>query len=212
MGAYSTKFRTVGPPPPASSDLDETHAVEELERRRLTDDWYLFAYFRTPSENMHYAISRDGLHFDALNSNLPVLQASNSLSLTGTIRDPFILPLQAGGYVLIHTDGWTSYGITIWQSEDLLQWRDERFVPVMKSHSDVVCSWAPKAVYDRDQDEYVVYWSSAFKADPGRKMIFACRTKDWMSFSAPYLFFDPGTSSRSIRALYLTGMSRVLRD
>lgn len=54
---------------------------------------YLFVYFTGNSmsdESIHFAISRDGYNYHALNNNRPVLD-SRTNSLTGSVCDPHIL-------------------------------------------------------------------------------------------------------------------------
>lgn len=66
---------------------------------------YLFAYFTGDSdESVRLAVSDDGLNFEALNGNLPVLEGYPSeiytvndvegIAASGKVRDPYILPKQ----------------------------------------------------------------------------------------------------------------------
>lgn len=54
---------------------------------------YLFAYFTGDSgdkEAVRYAVSLDGFNYRALNNNEPVI-CSKKISITGGVRDPFVL-------------------------------------------------------------------------------------------------------------------------
>lgn len=57
----------------------------------------LFAYFRTESEALHYAVSRDGLHWVPLANNEPVMFASvgaQSVRRVGLLRPTFRAPVE----------------------------------------------------------------------------------------------------------------------
>ncbi len=67
------------------------------QTKDVTDKFtgYLFAYFEgrgdvNQREQIRFAISRDAVHWKALNDNNPVLESKN-ISQTGGVRDPHIL-------------------------------------------------------------------------------------------------------------------------
>ena len=67
---------------------------------------YLFAYFTgngPGEEQVHYAISNDGYHYQALNNNEPVIQ-SKDISRSGGVRDPHILRGKDGIFYMVLTD------------------------------------------------------------------------------------------------------------
>lgn len=94
---------------------------------------YLFAYFTGDSdESVRLAVSDDGLNFEALNGNLPVLEGNPSeiytvhdvegIAASGKVRDPYILPKQDGsGFYILGTDLET-YGATDYRNSKLLIW------------------------------------------------------------------------------------------
>lgn len=198
MGAYSTKLRSVSEAP--NLDDRESDGETEMEAGAVHDirkdkekQLFLFAYFRTSSETLHFALSLDGLQFRPLNLNMPLLQATRALHLTGTVRDPFILRLEnGGGFVLVHSDGWQSRSFIMRRSLDLVHWSPDLHVPVMEGRPDIGCVWAPKAFYDRESKDYVVIFASALVTSMDNKAIYGCRTKDWKTFSHPFTLFDPG--------------------
>ncbi|MCD8167080.1 MAG: glycoside hydrolase, partial [Bacteroides sp.] len=93
---------------------------------------YLFAYFtgnRVEQEAVHYAISKDGYNYLALNKNHPVLN-SREISSTGGVRDPHILRGEDGKtFYMVLTDmtsskGWDSNrGMVLLKSDDLINWQ-----------------------------------------------------------------------------------------
>ena len=103
---------------------------------------YLFVTFtdgREDGEQIYFAISRDGLHWQDLNGGNPVL--TSSIGEKGA-RDPFLLRSVDGShFYLIATDlriangkGWDaaqyagSRDLLIWESDDLIHWSEERSV------------------------------------------------------------------------------------
>lgn len=82
-------------------------------------------------------------------------------------------------------------------SKDLIHWQLEASLPLMKDVRDESGAfagniWAPEWFYDGNTSEYVLLWSSSFK-DAGWKesRLWACRTRDWKSFTPAKIFFAP---------------------
>ena len=168
------------------------------------DGGFLFVTFKgetTPmTEQIYFALSQDGRHWDALNDSKPVL-----VSQVGEkgVRDPYIFRSHDGKTVyVIATDlsinlnkNWTrathagSKSIVIWQSNDLVHWSDARLAPV--AADDAGCTWAPEAIYDEDTQDYLVFWASTNKSDNfAKQRIWACRTKDFITFDKPFIYID----------------------
>ena len=154
---------------------------------------YLFSYFRTESEALHLALSQDGFAFEELNGNKPILEPPPD---AGTMRDPFILQAEDGRFHLLATGGWSSTDIVHASSDDLITWSDQRPVPVMGDVPGTRNCWAPEAFYGREDGSYRLIWSSTVSSEPEEKIrdhrIWACETKDFETFTASHLFFDPG--------------------
>ena len=121
---------------------------------------YLFVYFTGNSpeqEQISYAISDDGFNYQPLNGGKPVV-ASDSIALTGCVRDPHILRTQAGDYLMVATDmrsslGWTSNrGIVLMRSRDLIHWEHHTVNFPQKyagtNLANVTRVWAPQTIYD----------------------------------------------------------------
>jgi sucrose-6-phosphate hydrolase SacC (GH32 family) len=165
---------------------------------------FLFTTFKgeqTPkTEQIYFALSADGLHWDALNKGDPVL-----VSEVGEkgVRDPYLLRSHDNKkFILLATDlsinlnsNWSraqnagSRSIVIWESEDLVKWSEPRLVKV--APDDAGCTWAPEAIYDEDTKDYLVYWASKTQRDNFAKhRIWSARTTDFKTFSKPEVYIE----------------------
>lgn len=169
---------------------------------------YLFVTFKgekTPlTEQIYFSTSRDGRVWSALNAGDPVLVSQ--LGEKG-VRDPYLLRSHDGQrFYLIATDlsihlnrDWKravrqgSRAIVVWESTNLVEWTEPRLVTV--APDDAGCTWAPEAVYDAESGDYLVYWASTTGRDNfGKHRIWAARTKDFVTFSAPFVFIEKPTT------------------
>jgi Alpha-L-arabinofuranosidase B (ABFB) domain len=139
---------------------------------------------------LHLAVSPDGLNWTPLNQNNPVVTpTAGDLGL----RDPFILRKQDGTFVVIATDlkgtDWTyvSQYIHVWDSADLRTFTGYRR---MKLHDMNTHSWAPEAFWDAGRGQYGVIYSAVNSS--GHNVIMINYTGDFVTASAPQVFFDPG--------------------
>lgn len=169
---------------------------------------YLFVHFRekltVDGEQVHFAASRDGYHWHALNGGRPVL--TSRMGDLGC-RDIEIVRLKQGGFVLLTTDlcivrhmdenhnvDWKQLNhcgskyLSLWRSEDLLTFSEQELV--FFGRDDFGCLWAPEVFYDDAAGEYLIHWGSTVRADGFNHMsIYCCTTKDFRSFTQPRLFF-----------------------
>lgn len=135
---------------------------------------YLFAYFtgnRIEEESIHFAISRDGYTFRALNGNKPVLD-SRVISSTGGVRDPHILRAEDGHtFYMVATDmvsgnGWSSNrAMVLLKSTDLIHWTHS-VINIQKRYAGqerLRRVWAPQTIYDREAGKYIIYWSMLYE-------------------------------------------------
>jgi GH43 family beta-xylosidase len=165
---------------------------------------YLFVTFNgetTPlTEQIHFGLSSDGRSWEALNDSRPVLVSQ--IGEKG-VRDPFILRSHDGKkFYIIATDlsihlnpKWKraatagSKSIVVWESTDLVKWSKPRLVRI--AADDAGCTWAPEAMYDEENGDYLVYWASANGRDNYSKFrIWAARTKDFVSFGEPFIYLE----------------------
>ena len=169
---------------------------------------FLFATFKgeqTPlSEQIYFALSKDGREWTALNDGRPSLVSR--LGEQG-VRDPYLLRSHNNKvFYLIATDlsinrngNWGravragSRSLVIWESTDLVNWSEPRLVPV--APDDAGCAWAPEAVYDNATGDYLVFWASTTKRDDFKKhRIWAARTKDFKAFGQPFIYIEKPTT------------------
>jgi hypothetical protein len=156
---------------------------------------YLMGYFRSgpnqthKNEKLHYAYSRDGLHWYELNENRPVFASSLG---EGILRDPFVAKGADGNWHMVFTIRPMGNSIGYCRSSDLITWEDERRLSVMEGQPDAINSWAPEFSYDRERNRYLIYWASSCGQDLGNSNHYCVWTEDWKSLTKPELFFDPG--------------------
>jgi hypothetical protein len=161
------------------------------------DSAYAMVYF-TESTNLgdgtdyglHLAVSPDGLNWTPLNQNNPlVTPTAGALGL----RDPFLMRKQDGTFVVLATDlkgtdwGYNSQYIHVWDSADLRTFTGYRR---LKLHDMTTHSWAPEAFWDAGRGRYAVIYSSVNAS--GHNVIMVNYTSDFVTASAPQVFFDPG--------------------
>ena len=157
---------------------------------------FLLSYFRTTSEKLHFALSTDGLVWNPLKQNNPILECNVS---NKSVRDPFLQQGPDGKFHLIFTDSWRSKNFIYTYSSDLIHWEPQQIIPIMESIPSTVNTWAPEFVYDPTQKLYFIFWSSTTfpKKNFFRKPIldhrlWYCTTPDFHQFSSPAIMFDPG--------------------
>ncbi len=175
---------------------------------------YLFVHFRettTPDgEQVYFGLSRDGLHWEALNGGRPVLWAYYG---DRGVRDMTVTRDKATGrFHIFATDLSLSYGmrekyahsweaigrrgskyLAHWQSDDLTRWSEEELIPMGDEFG---CVWAPDVIYDEESGDYLLHWSSSHRADDYRvKSIWYSRTRDFQHFSKPEILYGaPGVN------------------
>lgn len=166
---------------------------------------YLFVHFigeEKDGEQIYFSLSRDGLHWNDLNSGKPVLYSN-----TGTegVRDPYPVRDQRNGKVyLIATDlriqaghGWTaaqekgSRDLIVWETGDLVHWSRECACTVGVPGAG--CVWAPEAVFDRAKGKFLVFFASKVKNSgeaEGKHRIYAAYTENFREFSETFLYME----------------------
>lgn len=162
---------------------------------------YLFVHFTKESlggEQVYFAVSKDGLHWQDLNGGEPVLRSDIG---TKGVRDPFIVRHpQAGMYHLIATDlciitckdGWHgakhagSRDIIVWNSADLVNWSEPRAITVAPENAG--CAWAPEAIWDAEKEAFLVFFASCMP--DGKHSIYGVYTKDFVTFTPPFQYIE----------------------
>lgn len=170
-------------------------------------EYYLFAYFtgnRKVDESIHFALSRDGYNYRALNNNQPVI-LSESISSTGGVRDPHILRGHDGKtFYMVVTDmvsakGWNSNrAMVLLKSNDLINWTSS-IINIQKrfaNQDSLLRVWAPQTIYDAKARKYMIYFS--MKHGNGPDIIYyAYANKDFTDLEAQpkQLFYHPQNTS-----------------
>ena len=108
------------------------------------------------------------------------------------LRDPFILRKQDGTFVVLATDlngtdwSYQSQYLHVWDSADLRTFSNYR---LLKVHSLATHAWAPEAYWDAARGQYAVVYSAVVG---GHNVLMVNYTSDFVTASAPQVFFDPG--------------------
>ena len=170
---------------------------------------YLFAYFTGNSkadESIHFAVSDDGFNFKALNGNQPVI-ASDTISLTGGVRDPHILRGADGKtFYMVVTDmvchnGWDSNrGMVLMKSDNLTDWTHSaiHFPDRYAGRDSLKRVWAPQTIYDPDAGKYLVYFSLKYGDQPD-VIYYAYANSDFTDLEGePKPFFLPSNGKSCI--------------
>jgi len=171
---------------------------------------YIYTYFRAnlygngESQHIHLAASEDGLFWDDMNNNEPILEST--LGTMG-VRDSYVIRAPEGDrFYLIATDldanggNWGQYAnngsksIMVWESDDLVNWSEQRMIEIAPEGAGNM--WAPETIYDPSTGEYVVYWASNVSGEGHR--IYYAKTRDFWTFTEPQVFKDRTASSTYI--------------
>ncbi|MGW7753975.1 glycoside hydrolase family 43 protein [Streptomyces violaceusniger] len=161
------------------------------------DSAYAMCYFTESTSlgegtdyGLHLAVSTDSLNWTPLNQNNPVVTpTAGALGL----RDPFLMRKQDGTFLVLATDlkgtdwSYNSQYIHVWDSTALRTFTGYRR---LKLHNMTTHSWAPEAFWDAGRGQYAVIYSSVNSS--GHNVIMVNYTSDFVTASAPQVFFDPG--------------------
>lgn len=162
---------------------------------------YLFSFFQGNGEDgLHFAYSEDGLHWTALNDNKSYL--TPTAGQDKLMRDPCIIKGGDGKFHMVWTVSWNEQGIGYAHSEDLVNWSEQQYIPVMEHEPQARNCWAPELYYDEADDLYLIYWATTI---PGRfpetdstgdngynHRMYYTTTKDFETFSPTELLYDDG--------------------
>lgn len=163
---------------------------------------YVMSSFTDDSENFHLATSVDGIDFTAVDGGQPLLRSEVG---SRTMRDPFVGRDADGRFHLVATDGWRSRSIVRSTSDNLIDWTDAELIPLMVGVEGTLNTWAPE-FFALASGEVRLIWSStvsAAEADrdqpqnrwsdvPELQQIWQATTRDFVSFTAPSVFYSPG--------------------
>ncbi len=164
------------------------------------EEVYLYTSFHEPStDGLRYLYSEDGLHWDSIPGIWLVPEQGKVL------RDPSIIMDSDSTFHLVWTTQWKgnkSFGHA--KSRDLKRWTDIRETEIMAGmETDNV--WAPELFYDENDKTFLIIWSSRIAereytaADSlgtnACHRLWYATTKDFLHFSKPQRYYDPGFNS-----------------
>ena len=183
---------------------------------------YLFVNFKEKTspdgEQVYFGVSKDGFEWKEVNYGQPVLWAYYG---DKGVRDFTIIKCRyTGKYYIFATDLSLAYGMrnqyhhswaeigrngskcfSVWESTDLVEWSEQRLVKL--GDEDFGCLWAPDIIFDRENGDYVLHWSSSHKCNGyGPKAIYYSRTKDFKMFSRPEILYRKDDSGVIDSAMY----------
>jgi hypothetical protein len=154
-----------------------------------------FTSFRGDGDGLHLAVSDDGCRWTQIDGVFLTPTVGSRL-----MRDPHVLQGPDGLFHMVWTTGWNDKGIGYANSRDLVNWSDQRYLPLMEQTPGTRNCWAPETFYDAVRREYIITWSSdvegrfpqTVSADRMNNRTYYVTTKDFETFSPPALLFDPG--------------------
>ena len=164
----------------------------------------MFSYFKgNGADGLHLAYSYDGYNWIALKNDSSFLKPTAGKDKL--MRDPCIIQGPDKRFHMVWTVSWFEKGIGYASSSDLIDWTEQKYIPVMEHEKNARNCWAPELFYDYEKGEYMIYWATTI---PGRfpatdtlgdnglnHRIYYVTTKDFSKFSDTRLLFDQGFST-----------------
>lgn len=161
---------------------------------------YLFTSFKEPAnEGLRMLFSYDGYQWQRFDTIFLVPEIGNQQ----VMRDPSIVQGSDGTFHLVWTSSWRGdLGFGYSNSQDLLNWSEQRFIPVMDYDTSTVNVWAPELYFEDETETYYILWASTipFKFEKGieeernNHRMYYTTTKDFETFNGTKLFIDPAFS------------------
>ena len=125
---------------------------------------YLFTYFVGNGEDgLHLAYSTDGLNWTALNKGKSVL--TPEIGKDKLMRDPCVIKGADGRFHMVWTSGWQDQIIGYASTNDMINWSEQKQIPVMSHEPTSKNAWAPEIFYDNKRKKYLILWASTI---PGK--------------------------------------------
>ena len=165
---------------------------------------YLFSYFKGQNEGLLLAYSYDGLTWNDLTGGKPLMKPV--VGKDSLLRDPSICQAEDGTFHMVWTSSWNDQIIGYASSKDLINWSEQKAIPVMKHEPTAKNCWAPELFYDKKSKKYYIFWATTI---PGRHSevgeterekgwnhrIYYTTTKDFKRFTKTKMFFNPTFSA-----------------
>ena len=179
------------------SEKGKTYQIEAIAKPKN----YVFSYFKGNSrDGLHLAGSRDGLRWKAFKNDESFL--TPTVASDRLMRDPCIIQGLDGKFHMVWTVSWHDRGIGYAWSYDLINWSEQKFIPVMMHEPRARNTWAPEITVDPFSGEYMIYWATTIiglfpetqsEMDDGlNHRMYYVTTKDFETFSETKLLYEPG--------------------
>lgn len=157
---------------------------------------YLFSSFHEPADQgLRFLYSHDGSKWNDLNKVYLKPEVGNQK----VMRDPSIVKGPDGIFHLVWTSSWKGdKGFGYASSKDLINWSEQRLIPVMEHEPTTVNVWAPELFYDEDNEQFIIIWASTIpfrfpkklEEEENNHRMYYTTTKDFKSFTPTKLFID----------------------
>ena len=181
LNIYRYKVSNVG------AEVKKVYPAYEKEDKNMYA--YLYAHMSSQGEYTGYALSQYGQHWQAMLDGREVFDTKAN-TITGGMRDAYVLRRENGGFMLAGTDmtarlGWESNHIMdLMLSPDLVHWTKNVKIDLespenLKAVSQVpeiqaaihrtitaeemTAAWAPQIIYDPQTKTYVIYYSVGYR-------------------------------------------------
>ncbi len=161
---------------------------------------YLFTSFRGNGEDgLRLLYSFDGYRW----TNVPGTFLKPDAGPSKLMRDPSLVRGPNGTFHLVWTTGWKAdQGFGYAHSRDLIEWSEQRFIPVMEHEPETANVWAPELYYDEAGRKFIICWASTIpgrfpdylEAQDNNHRMYFTTTRDFQTFTPAKLFFDPDFS------------------
>jgi len=160
---------------------------------------YLFSYFVGNGEDgLHLMYSYDGLIWKKLNQGNSLFKPT--VGKAKIMRDPSIVQDAEGTFHMVWTSGWTENNIGYASSKDLINWSEQKELPVMSDEPTTRNTWAPELFYEKSSKIFYIVWASTIpdrfpefgktESDYNHRL-YCTTTKDFKTFTKTRLFYDP---------------------
>jgi hypothetical protein len=161
---------------------------------------YLFCYFTGNGEDgLHFMYSHDGLVWRTLNNGESFLKPN--VGKEKLMRDPSITRDSKGTFHMVWTSGWNENNIGYASSKDLINWSEQKEIPVMNNEPGVLNTWAPELYFNKNNHTFYIIWASTVpdkfpvkdtSENKYNHRLYYTTTKDFVHFAETKLFYDPG--------------------
>ena len=168
---------------------------------------YLFTSFRGEGDGLHLAFSHDGLDW----TDLDRVFLKPSVG-SGLLRDPHLLRDADGLFHLVWTSGANDLGVGYASSPDLVNWSEQRLLPLMAGVPGAKSCHAPELYRVPDTGEYALVWSGVVRAageTRDRSRIYYSLTRDFKRFTTPRTLLDINLDAADPSLVYADGQYQL---